>query len=148
MPQFGGIRPIAFFVLLGMAAAATIGCEKQEPLGQVEGRVTLDGRPVTDAAVVFENREAGVSVTAELDADGRYRVETYDRDGLPPGTYQVAVRPGTAYTGEAPLAAEPGPGSGGGNADVPEKYRRTDTSGLSAEVELGKNELDFELQEP
>ena len=46
---------------------------------------------MTNGSVVYENREIGLSVRTNLDDAGKYHVRTHDRDGLPPGSYQVAI---------------------------------------------------------
>lgn len=128
-------------LLLGMLVTA--GCSNPT-VGTVAGKVTLGGQPLAEGSVVFEDRMAGISVQAPLASDGTYTVRTYDRDGLPPGAYQVAVTPTVASDGETPLAIEgkdPPPPS-----PIPAKYRSVKTSGLTATVKAGDNPpFDFDL---
>src|SRR4051794_7936946 len=76
-----------FLILVG-------GCGAKGPtIGALRGQVRLEGKPLASGMVVFENAEAGVSLWAPLDADGRYVAHSHDVPGLPVGTYRVAVRP-------------------------------------------------------
>ncbi|MEZ6069960.1 MAG: carboxypeptidase-like regulatory domain-containing protein [Pirellulales bacterium] len=124
-----------------------LGCGSGEPLGQVSGVVTLAGEPVTNGSVVFENRELGISVRANLDDQGRYHVRTYDQDGLPPGDYQVAVTSTRTGSGASPFVGDPAdqqPTDTG--PAIPEKYFKIATSDLSAHVDAGPNTIDFPLK--
>lgn len=140
--------PLANWCCLGvLSLVAAAGCGKSEELGQITGLVTYQGSPVNSGTVVFENRSLGVSVRASLDSEGRYQVRTHDRDGLPPGTYQVAVTSTMIGSGASPFVGgveeksyQPtGP-------PVPAKYHKVSTSGLSADVKPGSNVADFELE--
>jgi hypothetical protein len=130
--------------LLGLAWFA--GCGPHEELARVSGKVTLDGAPLTGAQIVFEDAAHGVSVNAPLEADGSYTIRTYDKDGVPPGTYQVAVRPGSFSTGEAPLVSEANTRAAPPASTIPDRYRSVGTSELTASVVAGDNaNVDFAL---
>lgn len=130
-----------------------MGCRgKTEQLVPVAGRVTLSGRPVGDATIVFECPEAAVSRAARLTADGRYEMADYRSAGLPPGTYRVAVVPGRYLDpGEekVPLAL-PGKEHAGdleSTRSIPDRFRSIETSGLEAMVIDGETRsFDFALQ--
>lgn len=123
------------------------GCGGPE-VGIVQGKVTLDGQPLTGASVVFEDAARGISVNAPLAADGTFKARTYDKPGLPPGTYRVAVRPGSVGSGEAPLVGDADP-TAAPPITVPERYRSVKTSELIAQVNAGKNPpLEFALTKP
>lgn len=140
---------IAFGGALAFGLVFAAGCGNKGPArGAVKGRVTIGDKPVTGATVFIENAPAGVGVNAPLDADGRYEVKSYQGDGLPPGTYQVAVLPGGVMQ----------PGEESPTADkakftrpklvvvIPEKYHKTATSQLSIDVKEGDNPpFDFKL---
>ena len=131
------------FALLGLLWIA--GCSRAE-VGSVAGKVSLDGNPVSGAVIVFENAERGVSVNAELTADGTYTVRTFDTGGLPPGEYAVAVRPGGIAGTDAPLAGEEFPQNDSPGQAIPARYHGTQTSGLRATVQAGRNPpFDFQL---
>lgn len=126
------------------------GCSKRFPArGIVHGRVTLEGKPLGGATIVFENADLGVSRSAPLNDDGRYEVRSYDSVGLPVGSYTVAIvsgrflRPGEEIpradaAGRPPLAKP--------STTVPEKYAKPGTSQLTVDVRKGDNPaFDFAL---
>ena len=119
-------------------ATLTFGCGKPE-VGIVQGRVTLDGQPVTGGSIVFEDASRGISVNANLAADGTFTAQTYDKPGLPPGHYAVAIRPSAVGTGDAPLVGDADPTANAPQSLIPERYRGVKTSELSADVQLGEN---------
>src|SRR5262245_13856277 len=64
-------------------------------LVKVKGVVTLDGKPVKDAVVLFE-RDGAESrpATGRTDSDGVFTLSTYKPgDGVRPGDYKVAITP-------------------------------------------------------
>ena len=127
-------------VLLG-CLAIPVGCGKSGPdLGQVTGKVTLNGKPLADASIEFIP-EKGRPSMATTDAGGQYElVYTADRPGALPGKHTVRIttgRPG--YEGEG--------GQGGQEARdevVPPKYNSA--SELAREVKPGSNTIDFKLE--
>ena len=132
--------------LLLAAMLLPAGCSGPET-GHVAGNVTIGGEALTQGSIVFEDTAAGVSVNAGLQDDGSYLVKTHDRDGLPPGTYKVAVTPSTFGDGEVPLVTDPSAQAPGPTSEIPQKYRSTATSELTATVEAGDNEpFNFDLQ--
>ena len=61
------------------------------PLGSVEGRVTKDGSPISDATVTFFPEEGRPSVGV-TDSDGRYSLQfTRDLDGAMVGKHRVNI---------------------------------------------------------
>lgn len=72
------------------------GCSGEPDHGLVEGRVTLDGKPLAKMLVVFvpilENGTRGQRSAAVTDADGRYALRNdAGRDGVAVGTHRVCV---------------------------------------------------------
>jgi len=129
---------LGLLVLLG-------GCSKHDEVGLVHGKVTLGGQPLTQGSGLIENRTKGISLLAPLSADGTYTARTYEQNGLPPGTYQVAITPNVAAETDAPLVQQPTP-EGKTEGAIPAKYRRVATSGLSVTVQAGDNPpFDFNL---
>jgi len=123
------------------------GCGPEgPPRGAVKGRVTFGGDPITGAMVVFE--DAGLAPSANLDADGRFELRTSEGPGLPVGTYKVAVMPGRMMESgeESPLAGKKQPPRPKPSTKVAEKYHKSATSGLTAEVRDGENKpFEFDL---
>ena len=91
---------------LAMVLISACGCGDNR-LANVEGDVTLDGKPVAGAMIVFESETGGPPANAITDAAGHFRMSTYaNGDGMVPGTYKVTV----AKFGDAPkvtITADP-----------------------------------------
>jgi hypothetical protein len=117
---------------------------------------------VTAGKVLFYP-EAGRMALGEIGPDGRYTLTTFQPgDGAPVGAHRVAIEatrvgPGS-YQAPKNVAEErersrsAGPGGKvlvAGKVDwlVPEKYARPETSGLTATVKGGPNQIDFDLPE-
>ncbi|AGA31417.1 carboxypeptidase-like regulatory domain-containing protein [Singulisphaera acidiphila] len=84
---------------IALATALLAGCGTGDEtdsyrLVQVSGHVTLDGKPLEGAKVLFTPSEAnkpntpGVDVTGQ---EGNYKLMYRGRSGVAPGTYQVFV---------------------------------------------------------
>ena len=132
----------AILAVLVLAA----GCS-HETLGQVNGQVTVDGKPLNIGSILFQNAAAGVSINANIAEDGTFVIKTFDKNGIPPGVYQVAVRPDTFGDPETPLVGQPIKPKPKPSVDVPEKYRSLDSSGLKATVNPGVNPpFEFDLK--
>jgi len=139
-------RNLVLAALGAFAGLLAGGCGGGD-VGKVSGTVKVGGQPLSEGVVVFENAGAGISVNATIGRDGSYTAKTYDRNGLPPGTYQVAVKPASIGDGEAPLASDPSQSAGAAESAIPEKYHSTKTSELSATVAAGENPpFDFDLK--
>jgi hypothetical protein len=129
---------------LVLLLAGAVGCGRAE-MGPVSGRVTFKGKPVPMAVIRFQpqSRPMGVAVT---DNDGRYRLSTKQPlDGAYGGHHVVSVYPWQLAVGQEPLdpAYTPLPED---RADIPDKYRASHTSPLSAEVVAGRdNTIDLDL---
>jgi len=132
-------RPWAACGLLLVALSMLAGCGKKGPeLQPVTGIVTFKGAAVADAQVVFENAAQGIYLTATTDAEGKYQVRTIDGEGLPAGEYQIAVRP--APSEEVGLMKDPGT-----RKDIPDRYRKSSTSGLSITVTESPSSADIAM---
>lgn len=77
-------------VLLGFVLFGS-GCGR---LVKVKGIVTLDGKPVQGAVVLFEQLGDGMPATAHTDEDGVFYLGTHTaKDGAYPGDYRVTITP-------------------------------------------------------
>ncbi len=120
--------------VLALAATALFmtGCGgvKTPPLGLVEGTVTLDGRPLPAAIVVFTPDAQGRSSTAVTDTGGHYAL-TFLRDipGANVGTHTVRITTATGKRGVQEI--------------LPSRYHRK--TQLTATVQPGTNTIDFAL---
>jgi hypothetical protein len=122
-------------------AAAVAGCSG-DSLYPVEGTVTLDGKAVEGAAVVFMPRE-GPPSAGRTDAQGRYTLQTMDRDGAQSGPHKVSILKAESI---GPPPAEDGSGPPRETRwHVPQRYSNPDSSGLTAEVAEDKTEHNFQL---
>src|SRR5262245_21218651 len=82
-------------LLAGHVAAAGFeaGCGSGPKFGEVEGKVTFKGQPVTEGKVVFQHRgKEGHTGEADLDQEGKYVIKPPENP-LPPGEYTVAITP-------------------------------------------------------
>jgi len=124
-------RLTASFVFAA-ALAFLAGCGKSDrpELGSVEGTVTLDGRPLPDALVLFTPDGPGRTSQGVTDASGRYRV-AYLRDivGANLGRHVVRILTAREETGAKEI--------------LPPRYHAKST--LSATVAAGENTVDFAL---
>ncbi len=74
--------------LLGMAVACCAGCGGSTKQA-VEGTVTLDGHPLTEARILFIPEMPGLKKTGSVIKAGKYRLPA--DVGLVPGVYRVQV---------------------------------------------------------
>ena len=123
---------LRWVVLLGMCTL--FGCGGAQ-FGQVSGQVTLDGKPLPDIAVRFED-EGGSAAIARTDKSGHYEMRyTVDQIGAPVGNHKVTI-----FT-PAPLSE--GTGERAKAEIVPAKYNTK--SALTQEIKSGKQTCNFEL---
>jgi hypothetical protein len=92
---------------------------------QVQGAVKLDGKPLKSGRITLRSADAKGRVQVGIQ-DGKFQI-----DHVKPGRYNVAVKP-TAGSNDA--------------AEIPERYRTAEQSGLSVVVHDGANQFDFELK--
>lgn len=122
-----------------LLVAGLSGCGNSQPEGTVLGTVTFEDKPVTDARIQLQAQETGTAVAAELDSEGRYRIE----QPVAAGTYVVTVNPidNAPIAGEEPAGSEPTQ-----RTDIPERYRAPATSGLTTTIAEGENTYDVQLK--
>ena len=123
-------------------STATLGCGDR--LATVTGHVTLDGEPLAGGpelrGIVQFNPAggSGVTATAYLDAEGKYRLATGSQDGIMPGPYEVAISATRIIYGQ------PGEAPSGRPVTL-RRYAKAKDSGFTADVAPGRNTFDFEL---
>lgn len=147
-------------LLAGLLAAALAGCGGDAGLnrgGKLTGAVTLDGKPVKGGNVVVASEDGKYSVQGFINGEGTYTVAE-----PPLGKVRIAVQ--TAYLrGSTAPRGDPTGGKGGKGegsrgmvmpdpkdigrefTEIPEKYEKPDTSGLTAEVKPGDQTHDLPL---
>ena len=135
------MRPLA---TVGMFAFVMLiaGCSSEEMRWAVKGKVSLDGVPLKDGTIYFENREKGIALSASIDSMGGYLVSSYKGAGLPEGSYVVSVSPTVMLTSadQIPLVGKnPLPPKDVSNSAIPIRYRSSETSDIRIEVKGGVN---------
>jgi hypothetical protein len=137
--------PMALVVAFGLLIPWMTGCgSKVKPTGEVHGKVTYNGKPVTAGNVKFFPEPGEEPVLTLIAPDGTYRIT-----GVPVGRSKVAIEtlhlkghitpppPGMAKMMNAPQPKY---------VEIPRKYEQPDSSGLTFEVEKGAKPWDIELQ--
>jgi hypothetical protein len=144
---------------------ALTGCGSAVSTEYVEGVVTVDGKPVAEATVMFTpvTQGQGAPATGTTDANGVYKLTAVTvgeakptaEGGTLPGDYFVGVIKSVsatamseeeAYEKGVPYVA-PRPGEVPEmKHEVPQKYNDPKTSGLKVTVQAGKNTIPLELK--
>ena len=108
----------------------SFACRQRGPeLGEVRGTVTLDGRPLAQATVIFEPKAGGHASRAVTDSSGHYQlVYLRDTTGALVGSHIVKV-----FT-----ASENNP-----KERIPARYNKQST--LTADVGSGANEYNVSM---
>ena len=125
---------------LAISLLALAGCSSSGPdIAYVEGRITMDGKPLADATVVFVP-ENGRPSGATTNDDGKYVLNfAQGRKGALLGPSIVRI-----MTMRDADQDENGQRIPGRKETIPEQYNVEST--LTFEVEPKKNIADFELQ--
>lgn len=137
----------ALFSLAVIGVAAVIGCGDGGPkLGDVEGTITFDGRPVPNAQVLFvptDVKPANPSYGL-TDAQGHYKLLfTRDKSGAVVATHSVKITVQKYSKEERDNMRAAGQEVSDDVVALPKKYNEEGT--LSAKVVGGKNTIDFPL---
>lgn len=144
---------------------ACVGClgESNPPTFPVTGVVTLNGKPVEGATVIFSpTTEGAEAATGKTDATGTYSMTTYvNADGVRPGSYMVKV---FKFESLAPPPSESSPNfdpnaeleDEGYDPDqvdtraaknlLPPKYSSEVTSGLKLDIKEEPQTFDIDLK--
>jgi hypothetical protein len=129
---------------LGIVLLSAIGCGDRDvpAITPVNGRVTLNGRPVSGSAVIDFTSAEGFSSAYAIKSDGTFTLGSEHGAGIPPGIYKVSIKPSLPDPGakDSPPADI---------SYIPMKYRRLDTSGFEAVVtEDGNGSFNFDMIQP
>ena len=128
---------IALIAVVGTCS----GCRPDSPVGQVRGKVLLNGKPlVTGAVITLPGSGRGAKGVI---VNGEFVLSTFGaNDGALVGTHKVAIVANEATRGSGPEAQA-------GKLLVPERYTNPETSDLTIEVTAhGPNEPLLELTSP
>jgi hypothetical protein len=125
------------FTAFMVASLGLIGCgqSKKVPTYPVAGKVLLGGKPLAHAIVVLHPDGGEPNADrprATTDSDGSFTIQTTDgQDGAPAGTYRITVEQWLASK-----RTDEGPSN-----RLPAKYAKPESSGLTATIVPGPNEL-------
>lgn len=126
------------------------GCASEESRGTVTGKVSINGVPLAEGTIFFENQAKGVALTGQIKSDGSFTLASYKGAGLVVGSYKVAISPeGMLMSAdEIPLVGKnPRKPKDVKKSPLPEKYFKTSTSELTAEIKEGSNPpINFDLK--
>jgi hypothetical protein len=132
--------PLAWWICLA-------GCGSNSKLSPVEGIVRLDGKPLSTGTVRFVPT-AGRAAEGKIRSDGTFQLGTYaESDGAVIGSHQVAII-AVQTDPDAPKDGRMLKGNPKVRKLIPKRYMATATSGLTAEVKPGKNDIAFDLTSP
>ena len=146
--QAGRLAVALSVILLSLTGCG--GSSDQPDLGQVQGTITFDGKPLGGVVVVFQP-DSGRPARGRTDADGKYEL-TYIRDtlGTKVGHNRVEVAPSEEEDDPAEDNVDPDSPEGkrpgrfkSGKPRIPARYNIK--SELEADVQPGENTFDFEL---
>jgi hypothetical protein len=131
------LRPVGLALAV---LACVVGCGESKT-APVNGRVKLkDGSDVSvlkGYSLNFESDGGKASAVGEVNPDGTFQLSTFGaNDGAVPGKYRVAIN----------QPNNPDPDKPPSKSKLPAKYGNLDTSGLTAEVKPGPNNIELELE--
>jgi hypothetical protein len=136
--SFAGV----FVLSLAFLAMGLAGCSRGPAVGDVSGKVTFGGKPVTEGTVTFINPTTGYVAAAGLQEDGSYAIATPE-GGLVVGDYVVMVNP-LIYVDRSNPRTPPSPVEKRA-PNIPEKYRNQGRTPLRASVKIGPNTFNFDM---
>lgn len=126
--------------LAGLLAVGAVGCSGTAiPTATVQGKVTFDDKPVTDAKVQLQHAETGNAAVATVDGEGKYSIST----PIHAGKYSAIVVPNDEAPAAGSVATPPKPKE---HKDIPEKYRQVATSGFTTTINKGENTFDLPMK--
>jgi hypothetical protein len=138
-------------LLLCLALAGCGGAANSTPLPKTEpvtGTVTLDDEPLDGANVTFipTGNTKGIECSGRTDSAGVYTPQQVrGEDGVPAGSYKVVISR-FLRNGQPVDPNESGDVGGVLTESLPSQYSNPGTTELTAKVEPGGGEIDFNLQ--
>lgn len=123
---------------IGMAVGC--GAKTGPDLAVVTGVITLDGEPVPGVNVTFIPQGKGSPSYGGTNEEGVYQLMfNQKRSGAEIGTHTVLIECPEPATDDSGQRIDPTP-----TVMIPPKYRQPGV--LTAEVDFGRNQLDFDLE--
>lgn len=127
-----------FLMSLAVLIGGILGCNRGLTLIPVTGEVKLDGQPIADCAITFTPVAGGPVASATTDAQGRFELHTANRPGAVPGENHVTLT-------KQRMRRDSSGAELGFEFLIPQKYARSDTSGLRETVSDEEHEFVIEL---
>jgi hypothetical protein len=156
------LRRLSLFCLFALACWTLAGCSRSRERAEVEGVVTLDGKPAANLEVVFlpdpELGSTGPRAAALTDAEGRYHLHAdAGEDGAVVGKYRVLIvdngargrtpRPSDPEGEVSPVLKASRPQTSTQKSRVPARYGSITSTPLQAiEVKSGQQRHDFNIK--
>lgn len=137
-----GCRKSLLLLIMTLCMFSLTACDNAPrgiPRGEVSGKITFQGEPVTEGTVTFYSDKTGIAAPADLDSNGLFTIS----NGIEVGSYAVMIAPPII---EDVTGAPPTKKAKKTYDNIPKKYRASETSGLQAEVKKGKNEYVFNME--
>ena len=131
-----------FRLFVAIFLLTVFGCASEESRGTVTGKVSVNGVPLAEGTIYFENQAKGVALTGQIKPDGSFTLASHKGAGLVVGSYQVAISPEAMLMSadEIPLVGKnPRKPNDVKKSPLPVKYFKTSTSKLTAEIKEGAN---------
>lgn len=137
------IHSVALYVcaLLLFASAGCTPSKEGPKLVPVQGTVTMDGKPLAGASVMF----GGGVAFGETNASGHYELSQGEKKGIPAGEYKVVIEKWTNPDGSVYKSAGISPMEAGAKQEIPARYSHPEQSELKKTVPEAGGTIDFEL---
>jgi len=144
MPAYSWIVRAFGVTALCLAGLSGLGgCSASDAVGNltlhpVKGKVLLaDGKPLTTGRVTLVSSEKGLEFSGPIGPDGSFSIVSGEKDGAPEGKYLVRID-----SEAVKVPANGNPKKRSAALSVPGKYANEETSGLTATVKAGQNNLE------
>lgn len=126
-----------------VALAALLSASCKPATGTVKGTITVNGKPLPSGLITFESEVGNKDAYSAAIQDG-----AYETDQIPTGPCKISIIHSAVPRPEAVGGNDLVPGRKPGAKaaiEVPDKYGRSDTSGLTITVKEGVNTFDKDL---
>jgi hypothetical protein len=137
----------AYPLFVTLSLVTFLGCNsgpERPPTVPCEGIVTLDGSPVSEAAVIFIADKGNYNASGVTDKNGNFKLKAFEeKAGAVPGSYKVEIT--KTIVEQASTKA----GESGANVryGIPVKYASMATSGFAIKLsDQGDKDIKFELK--
>jgi hypothetical protein len=131
-PRLKTYRLLPRVLLLWLFLLLASGCS--QPLGTIEGSVTIDGEPASGMAVTFKSTDDNFEGFGMTDEQGRFRIfRGRGKQDFFPGNYKVAI--GVMET----------EGDSTRRKKIPEEVSDINQTTLVKTVQSGRNDISIEL---